>query len=66
MPGSTVTTIPGRNSSSPPVFAEGGEFVDFAADAVAETVAEFLAVAGFFDDVAGNAVGLERGDAGGA
>src|SRR5438552_15954998 len=45
-------------------FSQGGELVDVAADAVAQAVAELFAEAGVFDDLAGDAVGLLRGDAG--
>ena len=38
--------------------------MNFAADAMAEAVAEFLAEPGLVDHVAGDAVGLQRGDAG--
>src|SRR5678816_610509 len=45
-------------------FSHDGQLVNFAADAMAEAVAELFAVAGFFDHVAGDAIGLHGGHAG--
>ena len=64
MPGSTVTIMPGRSSSSPPFLLHARQLVNLAADAVAQAVAEFLAEPGLLDHVAGDAVGLHGGDAG--
>ena len=48
----------------PAGLAKAWKFVNLAADAVPEAVAEFFCVAGFINDIAGDAVGLLRGDAG--
>ena len=60
MPGSMVKTAPSQEGVARPG-ADAWVFVDGEADAVAEAVAELVAVAGLLDDAAGEAVRLLAG-----
>ena len=62
MPGSIVMTLPTSSVSVDSVESRGASWIEHA-DAVAEAVAEVVAVAGRLDHVAGERVGLDAGHA---